>query len=817
MSFAEVAVDAPAGYDRTFSYSIPRSLSVRPGQLVRVPFGSRQLQGVVFSLAPVPQVPETRDILDTALPEPVLTETQLSLSRWISRYYMSSLFEAAALMLPPGGRVRPKTYVSLSPGSDTVEERPLAPLERRVLDYVQRKGKGTAEQERLVAALGQRARAAVGRLVDRHLLARSTGRGRRPVGPRYGSYVALTADGRGAAVEWLSSAARRAPRQAALVTGLLDGASIPLSDARKRYGASAVSTLSARGWIERDRVLMERDPLAGKEFPQSPAVSLTARQAKIASAIRATLEDASAVPRSFLIQGVTGSGKTEVYLDAVEHCLKLGKRAVVMVPEIALTHQTVERFAARFPGRVAVLHSGLTDGERFDQWWKIKPGGYDVVVGSRSAVFAPQPDLGLIVIDEEHEWTYKQHDASPRYHTRDVALKLAELTGALVVMGSASPDVTSYYRGLRKEFGLWTLPERVLADGGKPSPSPESISLSSVEVVDMRRELREGNRDIFSRSLVSAMDESLDAGGQIILFLNRRGSASSMQCRGCGLALRCRRCDIALTYHRGADRLICHYCGYRRVAPARCPGCLSYRLSYYRAGTEAVAEEVSRRFPGSKVLRWDRDATRSPRAHEELLARFRSGEAQVLVGTQMIAKGLHVPSVTLVGVVSADVGLNIPDYRSGERAFQLLCQVAGRAGRGRSAGRVVVQTYQPDNYAVQAAAAQDYQRFYRHEMAFRREQANPPFGRLVRLLYTHTNRAACEREALRLAESIGRQRDAWGYSDTDLLGPTPAYPARLRGHYRWHLVLRGPEPRTLLDRITVPRGWTVDIDPVALT
>ena len=815
MSFAEVAVDAPAGYDSTFSYSIPRSLSVRPGHLVQVPFGSRQLQGVVFSLTPVPQVPETRDILDTALPEPVLTETQLSLSRWISRYYMSSLFEAAALMLSPGGRVRPKTYVSLSPNSDTVEEWPQAPLECRVLDYIQRRG--TAEQERLVRALGQRARAAVGRLVDKHLLVRSTGRGRRPLGPRYRNYVVLTADGRGAAVEWLSNAARRAPRQAALVTSLLDGASISLSDARKQYGVSAVSALSARGWIEKDRVLMERDPLAGKEFPPSPAVSLTARQAKIASAIRATLEDASAVPLSFLIQGVTGSGKTEVYLDAVEHCLKLGKRAVVMVPEIALTHQTVERFAARFPGRVAVLHSGLTDGERFDQWWKIKPGGCDVVIGSRSAIFSPQPDLGLIVIDEEHEWTYKQHDASPRYHARDVALKLAELTGAVVVMGSASPDVASYYKGLRKEFRLWTLPERVLADAGKPSSSPGSVPLSSVEVVDMRRELREGNRDIFSRSLVSAMDECLDAGGQIILFLNRRGSASSMQCRSCGLALRCRRCDIALTYHRGADRIICHYCGYRRIAPAKCPKCLSYRLSYYRAGTEAVVEEVSRRFPESKVLRWDRDTTRSPRAHEELLARFRSGEAQVLVGTQMIAKGLHIPSVTLVGVVSADEGLNIPDYRSGERAFQLLCQVAGRAGRGQSAGRVIVQTYQPDNYAVQAAAAQDYQRFYRHEMAFRWEQANPPFGRLVRLLYAHTNRAVCEREALRLAEDIGQQRDAWGYSDTELLGPTPAYPARLRGHYRWHLVLRGPEPRTLLDRMTVPKGWIVDIDPVALT
>ena len=816
MRFAEVAVDAPAGYDRTFSYSIPPSLKVRPGQLVRVPFGSRTLQGVVFSLEQAPQVPETRDILDTTGPEPVIDETHLSLARWISRYQMAPLFEVAALMLPPGGRVRPKTYLSVNPEVANVEELSNTPFQRRVVDHV--RDKGTVELERLIGALGQGVRAAVGRLVDDEILVRSIGRSHPKIGRKYRDYARLNAEARATLVEWLPNATRRAPRQAALLKRLLeDDAPLPMADARKEFGASAVKVLLDKGWIDKESVPVERDPLAGKAFSPQPPVALTPRQASVASEIRATLEDASAAPRAFLVQGVTGSGKTEIYLDAAQECLRLEKKAIVLVPEIALTHQTVERFATRFPGQVAVLHSGLSPGERFDQWWKIKRGDYGVVIGSRSAIFAPLPDLGLIVLDEEHEWTYKQHDASPRYHARAVASKLAEMTGTIVVLGSASPDVVSYYKGLRRELRLLTLPERVRVNGKGASSGRRSAPLASVEVVDMRRELREGNRDIFSRPLVSAMGECLESGGQMILFVNRRGSASYTQCRNCGFSVRCRRCDIALTYHREADRLLCHYCGYRRIAPAKCPKCLSYRMSYYGVGTQAIVEHVRERFPEATILRLDRDASRGPKAYEELLDRFRSGQARVMVGTQMVAKGHHFPSVSLVGVVSADVGLNIPDYRAGERVFQLLCQVAGRAGRGPSAGKVIVQTYQPDNYAVRAAALQDYQAFYRKEMAFRREQANPPFSKLVRLLYAHTNRALCEQEALRLAEAIRQQRDAWGYSDIEVLGPAPAYPARLRGHYRWHLVLRGPEPRMLLDQVTVAPGWTVDIDPVALT
>ncbi len=485
-----------------------------------------------------------------------------------------------------------------------------------------------------------------------------------------------------------------------------------------------------------------------------------------------------------------------------------------MVPEIALTRQTIERFASRFPGQVAVLHSGLSAGERFDQWWKVWQGEYGVVIGSRSAVFAPQPDLGLIIVDEEHEWTYKEHNASPRYHAKAVASVLAGLTAAVVVLGSATPDVVSYHRAQRGELRLLRLAARVASpeDGGEPEEQP----LANIEVVDMRQELREGNRGIFSRSLKSVLGRCLQSGDQAILFLNRRGTASYLQCRGCGSTVDCRRCDIAVTYHEDKARLICHHCGYRRVPPSNCQVCGYHRLGYRGIGTQSVVAEIGRLYPGARVLRWDRDSVSNPRAYEGLLEKFRSGEAQVLVGTQMIAKGLHFPAVTLVGVVSADVGINLPDYRAAERAFQLLCQVAGRAGRGPSGGSVVIQTFQPDNYAIRAAAAQDYRRYYDRELPHRREQKSPPFSKLIRLLYAHTNRAACEREALRVAEGLRRERDSWGYSDVDVLGPMPAYPARVRGHYRWQLHLRGPDPRKVLDGRPLPKGWSADVDPVGL-
>ena len=554
----------------------------------------------------------------------------------------------------------------------------------------------------------------------------------------------------------------------------------------------------------------------GPDAPE-PALIPTAHQAQVIDQIAAALEASRYA--AFLLQGVTGSGKTEVYLQALARCVEQGRRGIVLVPEISLTPQTVQRFQARFPGRVAVLHSRLSEAEHRRMWWGVFHGRYDVVIGSRSALFAPVQPLGLIVVDEEHEWTYKQQDAEPGYHARAVALRLAQHTGAVAVLGSATPDVVTYHRALAgQSLRLFTLPSRI---GNQAQPKegalgPEHRPLAQVEIVDMRQELREGNRSIFSRDLQQALEVTISRGDQAILFINRRGAAGVVQCRDCGHVLRCRSCDTPLTYHTAPERLLCHQCNRRSGMPARCPDCRSPRIRYLGLGTQRVVKELEALLPDVATLRWDRDVALADNAHETVLERFARGEAQVLVGTQMVAKGLHVPSVTLVGAVLADIGLHLPDFRAGERVFQLLCQVAGRAGRGVGQGIAIVQTYRPDYYAVVLAAQQDYPAFYRQEADFRRAQRLPPFSRLVRLLFTHTNDVRCQREAERLGRVLRHQRQIWGLAEVDVLGPAPAYPTRVRGRYRWHILLRGPDPRLLLDRAELPQGWLVDVDPVSV-
>ena len=426
-------------------------------------------------------------------------------------------------------------------------------------------------------------------------------------------------------------------------------------------------------------IRLERDPLRGRVFaPDEPPV-LTPEQQRAVSAI----EDAIDAPSSqaFLLHGVTGSGKTEVYLRALAHAIGRGKRGIVIVPELSLTPQTIERFSRRFPGQVAVQHSGLSPGERFDQWWRIKEGAYGVAVGARSAVFAPQPDLGLIVIDEEHEPTYKQDDA-PRYHAREAALKLAELTGAVVVLGTATPDVVTYTRAVNGRYRLLTLPNRIAASQAQRANG--AGSQTSVQVVDLRRELEEGNRSIFSRALSGAMSRALEAGEQVILYLNRRGSGGMVQCRDCGHVMRCSRCDFTLTHHAQADRLICHQCNYRRNPPGACPKCRSRQIRYLGLGTQRVVEELEKEYPGVKTLRWDRDAASARGAHESIMESFRRGDAQALVGTQMIAKGLHFPNVTLVGALCADIGLFVPDFHAGGAGLPASLPGGGTDGQGAS-------------------------------------------------------------------------------------------------------------------------------------
>jgi primosomal protein N' (replication factor Y) len=521
----------------------------------------------------------------------------------------------------------------------------------------------------------------------------------------------------------------------------------------------------------------------------------------------------------FLLYGVTGSGKTHVYLHAVHYALRQARQAVVLVSDISLVPAAERHFATWFPGLVAVLHSARSVSEQRDAWERIASGAARIIVGARSALFAPLRDVGLVIVDEEHETAYKQSDQAPSYHARELALMLGEVAGAAVVLGSATPDIATYERARRGELRSLALPRRFRprAEPGSSRPAaPAASGLPPVQVIDLRAELAAGNTTMFSRALLGALGRALDLGNQAILFLNRRGMATCVTCRDCGHTVACDDCLLPMIYHADLDRLLCHHCNRRRRAPRQCPGCGGARIRYLGAGTQRVEDEVRRHFPRARVLRWDRDTTARRDAHARLWAVFASGGADVLVGTQMVAKALDFPRVTLVGVLLADTGLYLPDYRAGERAFQLLTQVAGRAGRGTQEGQVIVQTYSPQHYAVQAARLQAYRFFARQELAFRRAHGYPPFRRLARLVYAAADEAQCWRECGRVLRALRARLHADGPDDIQILGPAPAYFRRLRGRSRWQILISGAAPERLLGDYVLPAGWTVDVDPTSL-
>lgn len=802
MNYAEVSVNSPIARRRTFSYAISPGLPVVAGQPVLVPFGEKVLQGIVMELTPYPAVEDTREITDIIGTEPLLSPHHLRLARWISEYYLAPLFDAVALMLPPGFERKTITLISAAAGG--TDGQSLNDEQSRVVTMV--RGSGEVDFRDIEKALGkQKAAMAVSQLVRKGLVSRSYRLEPPRVKPKTALFISLVHDD-------FEAESRAGARQKALIDFLRNQSGpVPWTEARKRTGCSkpVADSLVEKGLAEYRETVVRREPFTYNNIVASSPLQLTADQQAAFDSINTALQTASPgkTPRVFLLHGVTGSGKTEIYLQALAGALKAGKKAIVLVPEIALTPQTIERFASRFPHRVGVFHSKLSPGEQYDEWYRIKKGEFDVVIGSRSAVFTPQPDTGLIIIDEEHEWTYKQ-DNSPHYHARDAAIKLAELTGAVVVLGSATPDVCSYYRAEKGEYRLLALPERVVPH--------EGAALPRVEVVDMREELKAGNRSIFSRSLAEAVNEAIAGREQVILFLNRRGGATFVQCRRCGFVLRCRRCDVPLVQHIDGDMLVCHQCNYKIKVPGTCPNCSSRQIKFLGAGTQKLEQETGYTFPRARHLRWDSDATGGKSSHEKILKRFREHEADILIGTQMVAKGLDMPSVTLVGVILADVSLNLPDFRSGERTFQLLSQVAGRAGRGPAGGQVIIQTYSPEHYAVQASAAHDYQAFYNREIAYRRELREPPFKRLARLVYMHTNDARCQRETERMKTLLTEESETRGIADIELVGPGPAYIHRLRGRFRWQLILRGDRLAEFLAPVPFPRGWTVDIDPVSL-
>jgi primosomal protein N' (replication factor Y) len=598
--------------------------------------------------------------------------------------------------------------------------------------------------------------------------------------------------------EAIGGGVRLGARQRLTLRALEAGAVTAREIAEAGGSAAAARALSRRGLALEGRRAVRRIPAEFALAEEDRARDATASPAQ-AAALTA-ISGALGTGRGFLLHGVTASGKTEVYLRAAAEALARGTGVIVLVPEIILTAQVVARFIARFGDRVALLHSALSAGERFDEWRRVLDGAADVIIGSRSALFAPLERVGLVVVDEEQEPSYKQ-ESDPRYHAVDAALALGRIAGCAVVLGSATPRVTTYHAVRAGELTLLALPERI---GELPLPP--------TTVVDLRLELRTGNRGTLSEALRVALRRAIAAGEQVILYLNRRGFATVVLCRDCGYVAKCPACEIPYAFHVDGA-LVCHRCGRRAAkAPERCPACGSARIRQLGVGTQRVEEEVRAAVPRASVIRLDRDAVRAKGAHAAAYERMRSGEAQVIVGTQMLAKGFDLPGVTLVGVINADTVLNLPDFTAAERTFQLLAQVLGRSGRGPAGGRGILQTYLPEHYAVRAAAAHDYLTFAEAELDGRRRFGYPPFGRLV-LLSTQAKRL--ETVERRAGELAGWLREAAG-SDAEVLGPAPAFAAKRAGSYRAQVVLRGAHPERVLDRVTVSDEWTVDVDPVTL-
>ena len=821
MSYAEVCVNAPFAGHQTFTYHIPEGLTVQTGQVVRVPFGERILQGVVFALSQISGVEETRDILATD--EVYLAPYQLELAKWLSDYYLCSLFEATALMLPPAFVRSTVVYLRAtekkSDGISADEEKILKTIrlagEVELRDLEKSLGKEKAsitvmgKEKASITVMGKKkasvivmgkkkASVIVNRLIRSGLIERVYRLKPPRVKPK--KEQILVPVGSKNLEDEIKKLGTRANKQKTILEVLIQKPEgVSLKELREKIDLTrpTVSALVKKGLIAIREVEVKRTPAKHTGPSAYTHHKLTSAQEEALKEIKEALrKDQGAV---FMLYGVTGSGKTEVYLEAMAEAERLGKSGMVLVPEIALTPQTIEQFLSRFPEKVAVMHSRMSLGEQFDEWRSISQGDYSVVIGARSALFSPLPNPGLIIIDEEQEWTYKQ-DTSPRYHARDVAIKMAELTGAVVILGSATPDVSTYYQAQRGNFKLLQLPERV-----------SGLFLPQVELVDMRNEFKKGNRSLFSQRLRQLMELAINNNEQIILFYNRRGSASFVQCRHCGFVWRCRRCEVALTYHAAEEALICHQCNYRIELPKSCPRCSSSQIKFLGGGTQKLEQEVDTFFPDIKTIRWDSDTTRGRLSHQEILESFRKEERAILIGTQMIAKGLDIPGVTLVGVINADTSLHLPDFRSAERTFQLLTQVAGRAGRGPRGGRVIIQTFSSDHYAVIAAAHQDYDEFYKQEIEFRRRLAYPPFSRMVRLTYSHTNNQRSRSEAMRVRKLLEDEGHSRG-DVTRVIGPAPAFIPRLKGKYRWQVILKGQDPTELLRGVRLPPGWVIDVD-----
>lgn len=810
MKFAEIAVDAPLGQSRLFSYEIPSDLNVAPGNSVMVPFGAQILQGIVFNISDTSLVEKTRQIIELTDPEILIDQQRLEICKWMSKFYFSNLFNSSVLMLPPGSHKRYINWLTINEDSTFS---PTSEIQKKIVnEFIETKN---IRQDQLIRKFGNRASYSINAMVAKNFLIKTQELNQRSVKEKYIQIPKITSLGFLALEQNQLS---HNQHKALIEIKENFEKNVPISEFRKKFNSYSINKLIDKSFIELVQKRQFRSPLDGKKNEKKNPVNLSSEQEFAVSQIYEMLDNPQEVPKAILIHGVTGSGKTEVYIESVRHCLELNQNAIILVPEISLTAQIIERFQEHFPDQIGVIHSGLTQSEKFDEWWRIKNGDYRIVIGSRSALFAPMPNLGLIVIDEEHDPSYKESNLSPKYQVKDVAMQMAAKLNLCVVLGSASPDVETYFRAERGRYKLARLDHRFGLNNNL-----NQSKLADVEVVDMKEELKNGNYSIFSNNLILQMQEKIEKKEQIILFVNRRGTFSLVQCQNCGQVFNCSSCDKTLTYHSESDYLKCHYCGLIRKSFSNCTKCDSASISKYGLGTQLVEDEFKKLFQNVSYVRWDSDVTRNYKEYQNILNTFANGEAKVLIGTQVIAKGHHIPSVTLVGVVNADIGLGLPDFRASERVFQMLCQVAGRSGRGDTPGKVIIQTYQPDHYSIENSSDQNYKNFYSKEISYRKSFMYPPYSKIIRLIKHDINNSSCERDAFSLFKLLKSQQSEWGLDDTDILGPTPAFPSRIKGHYRWQILLRGNRPESLLDTIEfrelphsmkISKDWSVDVNPL---
>ncbi|HEX3043850.1 MAG TPA: primosomal protein N' [Bacillota bacterium] len=778
--------------DRLFDYRIPETMDdrIQIGARVIAPFQNQSSLAYVWEISEESEYSELKSIQQLVDEEPLISPVQYHLINWLAGYYFCSRPEIIRLCFPPGGNLTKIRSYGLN-----------GELEK-ISGNLSAAGFPVAEVTTALELLAQGAKAEWNQsewqkkfetllpvwefLVRRRLLIPLT----RIAGARISPKFIRTH-------RWISEEITDQTSAGKRVRDVLLGRSQGMTTAELAAAAevsvSVLTRLTKQGKLVVVETPAERVPAGFEPAGHLKRITFTPDQAAICQQI---LQGGS--KRPFLLHGITGSGKTEIYFEIAAGFMQQDNQVLYLVPEIALTPQTLERARNRFGDQVALIHSNLGDGERFDQWYKIKNGTARFVLGARSALFAPFSKLGLIIVDEEHETTYKQEE-TPRYHARQVVEKMAELTGAQVIFGSATPSIESFYFSQTGKYHYLYLGRRF-----NSNPLPE------VAVVDMRAELQTGNKNILSKALASAIQESLAHKEQIILLLNRRGYATFILCRDCGLSLKCSSCDVALTYHLHDQSLRCHYCDYRGKVPAVCPSCGSSRIRYFGNGTQRLEEELALKFPEARLIRMDLDSTSKKGAHVEIYRRLQAEQFDILLGTQMIAKGLDLPRVTLVGVISADSTLNLPDFRSSERTFHLLTQVAGRAGRGQVLGRVIFQTYNPDHYALLCAQNHDYGRFYEQEIANRREVNFPPFSELAKFGLSGLEESQVSAAATELALILNTSRGSLGdiqNPGVEILGPAPCVIPKVQDKYRWQILLKAAQANHLED--LVKTAWSL--------